>query len=564
MRLAAAVLLAAMPALVPAQEPVAIGVGAGTPVTIRVDAGAAVAPWKPIWSWFGYDEPNYTYAANGRKLIGELGALGRDPVHVRVHNLLTSGDGTPALKWGSTNAYTEDAAGKPVYDWSVMDRIFDTYAQAGIKPLAEIGFMPEALSTGPQPYRHEWPRTRIAAGWAWPPKDYRKWADLVREWVRHAVARYGQAEVESWYWEVWNEPDIEYWQGTPEDYDKLYDFACDAVKSVSPAMRCGGPATTGPAGPKAARFLRQFLEHCASGRNYATGAAGAPLDIITYHAKGQPKLVEGHVRMGLAKNLEDVSQGMEIVASFPRFRDLPIVLSESDPEGCAACSAQTSPQNAYRNGPLYASYEAAAMRGILDLAARHKVNIEGMLTWAFEFEGQPYFAGFRTLATNGIDKPVLNFFRMAGLMGGARVAALSSAAAGLDDILTHGVEAAPDVDALAARSERTVSVMLWNYHDDDTAGPDAPVKLTITGLPAGLGRVQVHHYRIDRDHSNAFAAWQRMGSPQRPTPEEYAHIESAGQLESIESPRWVPSGSGKVELAFPLPRQGVSLVQLTW
>ena len=242
MRLAAAVLLAALPALASAQEPVA-------PVTIRVAAGTTVAPWKPIWSWFGYDEPNYTYASHGRKLIGELGALGRDPVHARVHNLLTSGVGTPALNWGSTNAYTEDAAGRPVYDWSVMDRIFDTYAQAGIKPLAEIGFMPEALSTGPLPYRHEWPRTRIAAGWAWPPKDYRKWADLVREWVRHAVARYGQAEVESWYWEVWNEPDIEYWQGTPEDYDKLYDFACDAVKSVSPAMRCGGPATTGPAGP---------------------------------------------------------------------------------------------------------------------------------------------------------------------------------------------------------------------------------------------------------------------------------------------------------------------------
>ncbi len=214
MRWASILLLAALPVAY-AEEP----------VTIRVNANATMGAFKPIWAWFGYDEPNYTYAENGRKLIGELGALGSVPVHVRTHNLLTSGNGTPALKWGSTNAYTEDAAGHPVYRWDIVDRIFDTYIQAGINPMVEIGFMPEALSTKPQPYQHDWPKTRIAAGWAYPPKDYEKWAELIRQWVRHSIARYGQTEVESWYWEVWNEPDIEYWQGTPEEYDKLYDYA---------------------------------------------------------------------------------------------------------------------------------------------------------------------------------------------------------------------------------------------------------------------------------------------------------------------------------------------------
>ncbi len=526
MRLAWLVLVA-LPALLPAQER----------VIVRVDASAAIGPSKPIWAWFGYDEPNYTYAKNGRKLIGELAALSPVPVHIRTHNLLTTGDGTPALKWGSTNAYTEDASGRPVYDWTIVDRIFDTYVQAKTRPLVEIGFMPEALSTKPQPYRHDWPKTPIAAGWAYPPKDYRKWADLVRAWVRHAVARYGQAEVETWYWEVWNEPDIEYWQGTPEEYDKLYDSAAGAVKSVSPKIRCGGPASTGPAGPKAARFLRQFLEHCAR--------TGTPLDFITYHAKGRPEVVDGRVRMGLARQLEDVERGMEIVASFPQFRDLPIILSESDPEGCAACSAQTHPQNAYRNGPLYASYEAASMSGILKLAARYKANLEGMLTWAFEFEDQPYFAGFRTLATNGVDKPVLNFFRMAGLMTGERVAV--------------------DGDALATKSAREVSVMLWNYSDDDVEAPDSPVRLTIAGLPAGAARVEVRHYRIDRDHSNAYTVWKQLGSPQTPTPEQYAQLEAAGQLQLLHHPRWVATPTtGAVELKFALPRQAVSLVQLSW
>src|SRR5204863_4429705 len=181
--------------------------------------------------------------------------------------------------------------------------------------------------------------------------------------------------------------------------NQLYDPAPRGVKRALPAARIGGPATTGPANARAAEFLRQFLRHCES--------AGSPLDFITYHAKGRPTVVDGHVRMGMAKNAEDVAKGFEIVSSFPKFRNLPIVLSESDPEGCAACSARVYPQNAYRNGTLYPAYTAVMLKNIFELADREQANIDGTLTWAFEFEGQPYFDGFRILATNGIDKPVL-------------------------------------------------------------------------------------------------------------------------------------------------------------
>jgi len=523
-------------------------------VTIRVDASKVVGPWKPVWSYFGYDEPNYTTAPCGHKLIVELGALGK--VHVRAHNLLTSGDGTPALKWGSTNAYTETADGKPVYDWTILDRIFDVWIKTGITPFVEIGFMPEALSTHPQPYKHDWPRTPIAAGWAWPPKDYEKWAELVRQWVRHEVARYGLAKVETWHWEVWNEPDIFYWQGTPEEYDKLYDAAARAVKSVSPRMRVGGPATTGPAGRSGAPYLRQFLEHCAR--------TGVPLDFITYHAKGHPELVDGHMRMGLANNLRDVAAGLDIIAGFPQFRNLPVILSESDPEGCGACTARTHPENAYRNGSLYPAYTAAALAGILQLADRAHANIAGMLTWAFEFEDQPYFDGFRTLATNGIDKPILNLFRMEAKMSGDRVSVSSDGAVSLDDALHNGVRGMPDIDAIATRSDHSLSILVWNYHDDDVLAAPASVNLTVAGLPGRVARVRVLHYRIDADHSNAYTAWQRMGSPRNPTPEQYAQLESAGQLQLVESPRWLPAASGAVELIFALKRPAVSLVQLSW
>src|SRR5262245_3066821 len=163
-------------------------------VTIRVDAGARIGPMTPMWAMFGYDEPNYTYTANGKKLLSELADLSPVPVYVRAHNLLTTGDGTPALKWGSTNADTADASGRPRYDWPSVDRIFDTYVERKMKPMVEIGFMPEALSTHPQPYRHEWKagtNAPLFTGWTYPPTDYDKWRALVAAWAKHAIDRYG-------------------------------------------------------------------------------------------------------------------------------------------------------------------------------------------------------------------------------------------------------------------------------------------------------------------------------------------------------------------------------------
>lgn len=538
---------------------IAISMRGQDAVTIRVDAAKTVGPFKPIYAYFGYDEPNFTYAKNGRKLVAELAQLSNSPVYIRTHFMLTTGDGTPGFKFGSTNAYTEDASGKAVYDWTIIDRIFDTYLLAGAKPFVEIGFMPKALSVKPEPYKPDWSPganfSQYYLGWAYPPKDYSKWGELVYQWVRHEVAKYGPSEVESWYWEVWNEPDGGYWHGTPEEYDKLYDYTAAALKKALPAARIGGPATTGPAGAKAAAFLRQFLEHCST--------KNVPLDFITYHAKGRPSVVDGHVRMGISKNADDVDKGFQIVREFPKFQTLPIVLSESDPEGCAACSARVYPQNAYRNGALYASYTATMMKNIFELADREKTNIAGMLTWAFEFEDQPYFDGFRTLATNGIDKPVLNLFRMAGMMGvprGNRVKVDSSAGVSAQTIIAKGVRGRADVDAMAVRSDRDVSVLAWNYHDDDVPAPEAHLRIEIDGVPSG--RALLRHYRIDQTHSNAWTAWKRMGSPQNPSAQQYTALEAAGQLQEFDSPQWIFVKGGKVAIDFALPRQGVSLLNL--
>lgn len=533
------------------------------PVSIQVDASRAIGPMTPIWRFFGADEPNYATMKDGRRLLAELGSLDRQHVYFRTHNLLNTGDGVPALKWGSTNAYTEDARGRPVYDWTILDRIFDSYFARGVRPYVEIGFMPEALSIHPRPYQHAWrpgsPYMDISTGWAYPPKDYARWGELVYQWARHCVQRYGKAEVERWYWETWNEPNgAAYWHGTPEEFFKLHDIAVAAVRRALPSARVGGPDVAGSGGA----FMEAFLRHCAEGTNYATGARGTPTNFLSFHAKGQPRFVDGHVQMGIASQLSGTAKGFAMIAAIPAFRHTPIVIGENDPDGCAAC---VGPQLDYRRGTLYSSYEAEVIARDYALADAYGVNLRGALTWAFEFEDQPFFAGQRVLATAGIDLPVLNVFRMLSLMGGERVATSSSAGLPLGAIVAHGVRGAPDISALASLQPGRLAVLVWYYHDDDVPGPDARVHLSLDHLPLPSGALHLTQYRIDETHSNAYALWRKLGSPAAPNETEYRRLQDAGRLAVLAgSPAMVNADQGSAALDFTLPRQGVSLLVFSW
>jgi len=535
------------------------------PVSIKVRVDQVEGPLKPIWNYFGYDEANYTYTPKGKKLLRELAASSPVPVYVRVHNLFTTGNGSSSLKWGSTNVYTEDATGKPIYSWVIVDRIFDAFLEAGVKPLVEIGFMPEALSTHPSPYRHNFPQSSIETiytGWTYPPKDLHKWSELVFESVQHLRMRYGDAEIRNWLWEVWNEPDIGYWKGTVEEFFQLYDYSVDAVLRAFPEARIGGPDSTGPSNPRAAEFLRQFLNHCANQRNYVTGKLGSHLDFVSFHAKGLPTWQADHVQMGIAHQLSAIEQGFQIVASFPQWRQTPILLGESDPEGCAACSAGQFPQDSYRNGPLYACYTVEVLNAILDLIRREHVSFLGAVTWAFEFEDQPYFAGFRDLATQGVDKPILNAFRMLGLLGQERLRATSGGALATQEIVQRGVRGRPDINAIAAGKNREIEILVWNYHDEDLPDVATSILLTISGLPTN--RALLEQFRVDGRHSNALASWQHMGSPQSPSPAQREELETAGQLQMLNSPEWIRAEQGIATLGFTLPRHSLSLLRLSW
>ncbi|MDZ4402881.1 hypothetical protein [Prosthecobacter sp.] len=518
-----------------------------------MDAAKPLGVLKPIWRFFGADEPNYTYMPDGAKLLGALGEMKPKEVFFRTHNLLTTGDGTPALKWGSTNAYTEDAEGRPIYDWTIVDMIFDAGLQRGVRPFVQIGFMPKALSIKPEPYQHQWtPKggyKEIFTGWAYPPKDYAKWEELVFQWAKHCVEKYGKDEVLKWYWETWNEANIPYWRGTREEFFKLHDHAIRAVRRALPEAKVGGPDVAGGPG---GTFLAEFLTHCQK--------AGTPVDFISFHAKGKPEVVGGHVRMGISHHLNDIDRAFKVIAGFPEFKDKPIVIGESDPEGCAACQG---PQLGYRNGTMYSSYTAASFARKHDLAARHGVNLEGALTWAFTFVDQPIFGGFRQLASGGIDHPVLNTFRMFSKMSGQRLDVQSSAAIALDDMMKKGVRDKPDVSALASMDGGRLCVLAWHYHEDDVPGPDAAIDLTLAGLPKNSGKARVEHYRIDADHSNAYEVWKKLGSPPNPTPEQQTTLEKAGQLAVFGPAEEIAVKDSAAPIRVQLPRQAVSLLVVT-
>ena len=298
-----------------------------------------------------------------------------------------------------------------------------------------------------------------------------------------------------------------------------------------------------------------------NGTNYVTGKKGSPLEYISFHAKGNPEIVDGHIRMNMGTQLADIARGFEVIKSFPELKDLPVIIGECDPEGCAACSFKRDPKYGYRNGTVYPSYTASSFAKIFELMDEYDVNLRGALTWAFEFEDQEWFAGFRELATNGVDKPVMNVFRMFGMMKGQRVMVKGNPYPA-KKVIEQGIRDVADINAMACTDQNEMTILVWNYHDDDILGEINDINMLIRNIPDGP--VLMHHYRVDQELSNSYAVWQELGSPQQPTEEQYKKLEAAGHLKFLNSPLWITARENELHIQFSLPRQGVSLIKLEW
>ena len=530
-----------------------------TNVVVKVDAGKWLGDLRPVWNYIGYDEINYTTTPDGIGALQKIGDFAELPYYVRAHHLLCTGNTLGTFKWGSTNAYIEDEDGNPIYNWDVIDEIFDVYLRTNCKPFVELGFMPEDLmDQGDQPsYR--------SGGWACPPKDYKKWYDLVFNLVKHSVERYGADEVKTWYWELWNEPDLDYyWKGSMEEFCKLYDYTAAAVKAAFPEARVGGPATTGPFFNNGAKWLDYFLNHCVNGTNYVTGETGTVLDYITFHAKGANYLpnVQARKQLPSIKHLyEQIEHGLQIIAKYPSLDGLEVVLSECDPDGWAAGGRFDNSNLNFRNTEYYASYMAITFKGIMELEKKYHRKINS-LTWAFMFEGERCFEGTRSLTTRGIDKPVLNLFRMLALLGNKRLALESSL---YQDPLTfkddYGTEEGPVIDGIATASgNESVEILLYCHHDDWDVQGEYEVEIDVANLPFADSQVKVAHYRIDQSHSNAYAEWVRQGKPNYPAPGQLCAIKKRENLELVEPIQNEILLDGRLKKKFTLPVHGISLL----
>ncbi len=538
---------------------------------VTVDASRCPGTLPHTWNYIGYDECNYTETPGGKALLAKFGAMEK-PYYVRAHHLLCSGNRLGSWKWGSTNVYTEDADGRAVYDFETIDRIVDTWLTSGCRPFFELGFMPKDLA---DPREAENSRAYSAGygsadeyrvrGWCQPPKDYGKWYSLIRSLAVHLRDRYGTDEVGKWYFELWNEPDIFYWHGTAEEYCRLYDYTEAALHSVLPAARLGGPATTGTDLPDrdGSVFLRAFLRHVRDSRNDYSGGKGTRVDFTSFHTKG------GNYRFdALAeKQLPSVKQllsNVQVQCAILRefgYDGLECVLSEADPDGWAAGGRYDNFNLNFRNTEYYASYTASAFKNLYDLAEKLGTELRP-LTWAFQFEGERCFEGTRAFSTQGIDKPILNLFRMLSRLGTRRAELRSSR--DLDPLSFRGLngeEEGPEIDGWATCGKESVQVLLYCHHDDwDRAGV-FDVTLTLEHLPME-GTVRVAHYRIDAEHSNACAEWERQGRPDWPEEEQRRAMISRSGLELLEPPAAAEVREGSLEQRFTLPVHGISLLEI--
>lgn len=546
-------------------------------ITIQVDKSKTLGKLPHSWRYIGYDECNYTYIPEGRALLEQFGKLEPAPYYVRTHFMFNNGNCHGSYKYGSTNLYTEDENGTPHYNFEIYDRVVDTILQTGNKPFLELGFMPMDLADTAYLPATNSPFAKFSQykdkGWSCPPKDYDKWHALIETLARHLLEKYGADELKTWYFELWNEPDISYWCGTAAEYCKLFDYTEHALHGVLPEAYFGGPGVTDVIpGNNSHHYLETFLGHCKTGVNFCTGQPGTRLDFITYHAKGGgfPFSLFAQKQVPSVANLvRYVKAGLDTIVQFG-YQNLEVVLSEADPDGWAAGGYYDNTNMIYRNTEFYASYTASAYHKIHQLSKEYGIPIRP-LAWAFFFPGERCFEGTRTFATQGINKAIFNLFALYGHLGDEELAFSSSGALSLDKAEPYAIPreniarfvgdtASTDIGGFAAKGPNgETQIFLYSHQYDRDINENNQITLEISGYGDNKGLL-LTHYQIDPEHSNAYAEYLRQGSPEYPTSAQYQAIKAADKLACLAENQPLASVDGQITLQLELPSRSIALL----
>ncbi|MFB6341587.1 hypothetical protein ACE1ET_07685 [Saccharicrinis sp. FJH62] len=445
--------------------------------------------------------------------------------YIRMHGLLTD----------DMAVYKEDRQGNPVYNFQYIDVMYDYILDIGMKPFVELGFMPSALASGRETIF--WWKGNVT-----PPKDYNKWGDLIRNLVLHWTERYGSDEVNTWYFEVWNEPNLTpgFWTGSQEDYFKLYTYAANAVKSVNPDYKVGGPATAGAA------WEPEMIAYCYKN--------SVPLDFISTHSYGVDAgfLDEfGGRGTRLSQNDRSVSQDViqsrkEIAAS--KMPDLELHYTE--------WSSSYTPAD-----PLHDSYHEAAY--ILDRIKQSGDAATSMSYWVFTdiFEEAgprftPFHGGFGLMNTQGIKKPAYHAYAFMNKLGSKELQN--------DDKASW----------ICKNDDNTYQVLFWDYtytlpdsvNNQDYYIKDLPAKdkgtvtVDLSGIPEGRYRLEV--YRTGYMHNDPYTLYCHLDKPDQLTKKQVEFLKQESNGEAELSVLTTIDATGKFKHEFPLRENDVYLINL--
>jgi xylan 1,4-beta-xylosidase len=468
----------------PAQNPPA-------PETIQVDTRAPGQPFPHYWEqMFGSGRAILSLRQSYRDDLREVKAA-TDMKYLRFH----------AIFHDEVGVYDEDAAGKPIYNFSYADQIYDGLLQAGVRPFVELSFMPKKLAAEPK-YQDFWYKPNVS-----PPKDYNKWGELVRQFAQHLVDRYGLDEVSQWYFEVWNEPNIDFWAGAPREqtYYQLYDAAARALKTVSPRLRVGGPATA------QAAWADRFIQH--------TVKDSVPVDFVSTHVYGNdsaPDVFGTHDEIPRTQMVCRAVRKVHDQISASALPHLPLIWSEFN----ASYKNEPDVTDSTYMGPWMAD-TIRQCDGLVDM----------MSYWTFSdvFEEQgvvksPFYGGFGLLAEDGLPKPAFNVFKLLHRLGETRIPVNAA------NILA------------TRRADGTIVLAVWNTPVVGGGGEPKEVLLQLNSL---TGRRKASVYRLDADHGSLLKTYAAMGSPAYPT---QAQIQTLRQAAQLPPPESTPIHNGQIAL----------------